>query len=153
MPAHVDEAQVASTAAKTRVRAAELHSAAVRLLRIARRGDGRAGTGPAQMSVLSLLADREPLSVRELAAAEGVAHATMSRIVASLNAAELVTKMSDRRDRRRQMVELTPLGRAKHQEARGRRQQMTEALVALMKPATVEDLSSALCRLADRLER
>jgi len=153
MSARVDEAQAAATEADTHVRAAELHSAAVRLIRIARRGDGRAGVGPAQMSVLSVLSDRAPLSVRTLADTEGVAHATMSRLVANLEAAGLVTKTADRRDRRRQMVELTRLGRAKHEEARGRRYQLTKALVALLKPATVEDLSHVLCGLADRLDR
>jgi DNA-binding MarR family transcriptional regulator len=105
------------------------------------------------MSVLSVLADRACLSVRDLANAEGVAHATMSRLVASLGAARLITKVADTQDRRRQMVELTPLGKAKQEEARGRRQQMTEALVALLKPTTVEDLLGVLRGLADQLDR
>jgi DNA-binding MarR family transcriptional regulator len=128
-----------------------LHAATTRLLRLARRGDGRAGVGPAQTSALSALAENGAMSVQELAVFEGVAHATMSRIVSALEAAGAVTKAVNPKDRRTQSVKLTEKGRRQHQAAEARRRQLIEAAVSLLKPESADDLAQVLTLMAERL--
>jgi len=127
-----------------------LHAAADILLRRARRGDGKAGLGPAQVSALGLLAQHGPMAIRDLAETETVAHPTMSRMVSALVAAGAVVKDSDPADRRRQVVRLTGLGRRRHQEAHGRRRALIEAMAAMLRPESVDDLERALDALARR---
>lgn len=127
--------------------AALVHKLSARLLRFARRSDGRAGLGPAQTSAISLLAERGPMSIRELAEAEGVAHATMSRMVSMLEDNGAVTKSRDRHDGRRQKVELTAKGRRLEAAAQERRQQMIDQMVGMLRPETVSELIGVLEKL------
>jgi DNA-binding MarR family transcriptional regulator len=130
-----------------------LHKAAARLLRAARRGDGRAGSGPAQTSALGALVEWGPMSVAQLAAREGVSHATMSRMLAALEDAGAVRKQADPADARRQIVRLTRKGRAIHGAAYARRQRMIDTLVAMLRPETVDDLVAVLSLMAQRTTR
>ena len=61
-----------------------LHSAAIHLLRHARKQDVFARQGPARLSALSVLVFGGPMALGQLAAAEQVKAPTMSRIVAGL---------------------------------------------------------------------
>ena len=105
------------------------------------------------MSVLALLAERGTASIAELAAAEGVAHPTMSRMVKSMLKAGLVDKRADEGDRRSWRIEATTLGSEVEREAFARRQHLIDALIVLLRPETVEDLAAALGRLAEAGER
>src|SRR5260221_12594545 len=61
-----------------------LHSAAIHLLRHARKQDTLARQGPARLSALSVLVFGGPMALGQLAAAEEVKAPTMSRMVAGL---------------------------------------------------------------------
>ena len=97
-----------------------LHSAAIHLLRRLRVSDLASGVGPAQLSALSVLVFAGPRSLSELAEAEQVSLPTMSRIVASLEQARLVTRRPTD-DKRRFQLEPTAKGTKILQEGRRRR--------------------------------
>ena len=108
--------QAAAVAAADR-----LHSAAIHLLRRLRVRDKESGTGPAQLSALSVLVFAGPRSLKELAAAEQVRPPTMSRVVAALVRDGLVHSTVEGDDKRRLRLEATPKGAAVMQAARRRR--------------------------------
>ena len=63
-----------------------MHSAAIHVLRRAAEQDRSSGLSPARLSALSVVVFRGPLTLGELAVAEGVRSATMSGIVNGLEA-------------------------------------------------------------------
>jgi DNA-binding MarR family transcriptional regulator len=126
-----------------------LHSAAIRLLRSVRREDSASGVTPAQLSLLSVLVFGGPQSVSALAAAEQVTLPTISRLVGSLEAAGLVSRMSGERDRRSVTVSATDDGHALLQAGRRRRvQRLVTELAELPKDelATLERAAEILLR-------
>ena len=76
------------------------HSAAIHALRRVRRDDPETGLSAARLSALSVLVFGGPRSLGELAAAEHVRPATMTRIVQALEEDGLVRRESDSADRR-----------------------------------------------------
>jgi DNA-binding MarR family transcriptional regulator len=98
-----------------------LHSAAVHLLRRLRRRDAETGLGPARLSALSVLVFGGPVRISELARAEGVRTATMTPIVAALEADGLITREADERDARVSILRATAHGRKLMAEGRARR--------------------------------
>jgi DNA-binding MarR family transcriptional regulator len=109
-----------------------LHSAAIHLLRHARKRDVAAGIGPAQLSALSVLVFGGPMALGQLAAAEQVKAPTMSRIVAGLKRSALARIETDAQDARRILVTATAKGERLLQHARVRRiQLLAEGLGAL----------------------
>src|SRR5438552_18971359 len=74
------------------------HSAAIHALRHVRREDPAAGLSAARLSALSVLVFGGPRTLGELAAAEHVRPATMTRIVQALEEASLVSRERDPRD-------------------------------------------------------
>ena len=125
-----------------------LHSAAIHLLRRLRVRDSASGIGPAQLSALSVLVFGGPRSLGELAEAEQVRPPTMSRIVAGLEAAELIRRNATE-DKRRFRLEATAKGTRILQEGRQRRvESLAQALQALKK----EDQDRAL-ELADLMQQ
>ncbi len=88
-----------------------LHSAAIHLLRRAAEGDRGAGLSRAGLSALSVVVFRGPLTLGELAAAEGVRSATMSGIVNGLERDALVRRRPHGQDRRAVNIEATTAGR------------------------------------------
>ncbi|MEJ0047229.1 MAG: MarR family transcriptional regulator [Rhodospirillales bacterium] len=131
--------------------AERLHSCAVRLLRRARVADREATVGPAQLSVLSVLYFSGALPINRLAELEQVAQPTMSRLVTSLMAAGAVTRRASADDRRVQLVEITPAGRAIFELARARRLEIIRAVVAKLDPAALHALMPALDQLAEAI--
>jgi DNA-binding MarR family transcriptional regulator len=99
-----------------------LHSAAIHLLRYARKRDVLARVGPARLSALSILVFGGPMALGQLAAAEQVKAPTMSRIVAGLRSSGLARIEADAKDARRIRVTATAKGERLLQEARARRQ-------------------------------
>src|ERR1022692_267629 len=98
-----------------------LHSAAIHLLRHARRQDVLARQGPARLSALSVLVFGGPMALGQLAAAEQVKPPTMSRIVAGLKRSGLAKIETDAKDARRIRVMATAKGERLLQQARARR--------------------------------
>jgi len=86
-----------------------LHSAAIHLLRRARRTDPLTGVSPAQLSALSVLMSG-PKTLGDLAAAEQVRPPTMSRLVSDMERAGVARKVTDRDDARVIRVHATPKG-------------------------------------------
>jgi DNA-binding MarR family transcriptional regulator len=112
----------ASTAADALVETADrLHSAAIHLLRRLRRQDDTAGLGAPRLSALSVVVFAGPITLGDLAAAEQVRPPTMTRVVASLEEAGLVTREVDPADRRVVRIQATTAGKKVMQEGRERR--------------------------------
>src|SRR5690349_20394741 len=77
-----------------------LHSAAIHLLRSARKRDDASGlTGP-RLSALSVVVFGGPLTIGALASAEQVSAPTMTRLVGALERAGLVERRRSDGDRR-----------------------------------------------------
>jgi len=105
---------------KTEV-ADRLHSAAIHLLRRAAEEDRAAGLSRARLSALSVVVFRGPLTLGDLAAAEGVRSATMTGIVNGLEGDGLVRRRAHGRDKRSVNIEATGAGRQLLGRARTRR--------------------------------
>jgi DNA-binding MarR family transcriptional regulator len=126
-----------------------LHSASIHLLRRAGEEDARSGIGAARLSALSVLVFRGPLTVGQLAAAEGVRSPTMSRIVRGLEQAGLARRRRDLGDRRATLVEATSEGERVLQEARARRIERISAALGELDAAELEGVG----RAAESVER
>lgn len=115
-----------------------LHSAAVHLLRRARRTDPLTGVSPAQLSALSVLMSG-PKTLGDLAAAEQVRAPTMSRLVSEMERAGVARKATDRDDARVIHVHATRKGlRAL---SRGRTMRI-EAIERLLRQVDADDLGA-----------
>ena len=126
-----------------------IHAAAIRLLRIVRVEDTRAGVAPAQLSALSVIVFHGPISLGQLAAAEQVKPPTMSRIVQSLVRQKLVERISERTDRRSVRLTATPKGQKLLLAGKDRR---VRALAARLERLSEHDLK-ALRRAAHVLSQ
>jgi DNA-binding MarR family transcriptional regulator len=129
-----------------------LHSAAIHLLRGVRREDAAAGLPPAQLSALSVLVFGGPTTLGRLAAAEQVRSPTMTRIVASLSAAGLVTREPNPDDARSTLITATESARALLIEGRRRRVGVLERRVSQLSVAERASLERALSAL-ERVSR
>ena len=74
------------------------------------RQESLGGLSPAQASALGSVSRNGSPTLGELAAIEQVQPPTMTRIVASLTEAGMVTRVADARDRRSARVRITPAG-------------------------------------------
>jgi len=126
-----------------------LHSAALHLLRHARKQDVLARIGPARLSALSVLVFGGPMALGQLAAAEQVKAPTMSRIVAGLKRSGLAKIETDAKDARRIRVTATAKGERLLQQARVRRIQLLAETLGGLKKAEL----GTLLRAAEVMER
>ena len=115
-----------------------LHSAAIHLLRRARRTDPLTGVSPAQLSALSVLMSG-PKTLGDLAAAEQVRPPTMSRLVSEMERAGVARKTNDRDDARVVRVRATPKGLRALSRGRSMR---IEAIERLISELDHEDLAT-----------
>ena len=120
-----------------------LHSAAIHLLRFARKQDVLSREGPARLSALSVLVFGGPMTLGQLAAAEQVKPPTMSRIVAGLKASGLAKIDNDATDARRIHVSVTPKGERLLQQARQRRILLLNDVLSGLSEAEVSALREA----------
>ncbi len=126
-----------------------LHSAAIHLLRHARKQDVLARQGPARLSALSVLVFGGPMALGQLAVAEQVKAPTMSRIVAGLKRFGLAKIETDSKDARRIRVTATAKGERLLQQARARRVRLVaETLSGLREPEM-----DTLLKAAELMER
>jgi len=115
-----------------------LHSAAIHLLRRARRTDPLMGVSPAQLSALSVLMSG-PKTLGDLAAAEQVRPPTMSRLVSGMERAGVARKVIDSDDARVVRVHATPKGL--RVLARGRTMRI-EAIAGLLSDRDPDELGT-----------
>ncbi|MET0259472.1 MAG: MarR family transcriptional regulator [Gaiellaceae bacterium] len=132
---------------KTEV-ADRLHSAAIHLLRRAAEEDKAAGLSRARLSALSVVVFRGPLTLGELATAEGVRSATMTGIVNGLESDGLVRRRPHGRDKRSVNIEATGAGRRLLDRARARR---IDHVVSKLDDLSDDDLE-LLARAAELLD-
>jgi DNA-binding MarR family transcriptional regulator len=130
-----------------------LHSAAIHLLRRVRRVDGATGSGPAQLSALSVLIMGGAMTLGELAAVEQVKPPTMTRIVAGLRRSGWVRLSPDRWDARRMRVCATGSGRRLLEKARKRRIDYLARGLARLEAKDLTLLDRAVTILKDVLTR
>ncbi len=128
--------------------ATRLHSAAIHLLRRLRREDDASGLSAPRLSALSVIVFGGPLSLRALADAEQVRPPTMTRIVAALEGAGLITREANPRDGRAILIRATPAGQHLLEQGRDRR----TAVLARQLAALPSDDLATLDRAADLLE-
>jgi DNA-binding MarR family transcriptional regulator len=127
-----------------------LHSAAIHLLRRARRTDPLTGVSPAQLSALSVLMSG-PKTLGELAAAEQVRPPTMSRLASEMERAGVARKVIDRADARKIRVHATAKGLRALERGRAMRIAAIEELVAALRPDDVQALDQAVALIEDML--
>lgn len=133
----MEPARSAVTAAHDPERGAladRLHSLAIHLLRRIRRDDEAAGLSAPRLSALSVVIYRGPISLSELAKAEGVTAPTMTRLVQALVRAELVEKSVAESDNRVVLLRATDAGRRTLDRARVRRLAALEELLQRLGP-------------------
>ena len=107
-----------------------MHSAAIHLLRRVRETDTKAmGISPARASALSVLVFGGARSLTELAAAEQVTTATMSKLVTAMDGEGFVRRYPDVNDARSIRIEATPKARRILERGRARRLDLLEDLL------------------------
>jgi DNA-binding MarR family transcriptional regulator len=127
-----------------------IHSAAIHLLRRVREVDAEAmGISPARASALSVLVFGGPRSLSELAAAERVTSATMSKLVSAMETEGLLRRHPDVNDARSIRIEATAKARRILERGRARRLDVLEGLLA---EASAEEVA-AVRAAAEVVER
>lgn len=121
-----------------------LHSAAIHLLRRARRVDAESRLPAPQLSALSVVVYGGPITLGALAAAEQVRPPTMTRLVAAMEAAGLVERLPDDQDRRVIRIAATPSGRRLLEQGRDRRIAVIAEALAALPAGDVARIASAL---------
>ena len=132
-----------ATPRPSRELADRLHSAAIHLLRRARRTDPLTGVSPAQLSALSVLMSGTK-TLGELAAAEQVRPPTMSRLVKEMERAGVARRSSDPRDGRVVRVRATAKGLRTLSRGRAMRVETLDRLVRALAPAERATLTEAV---------
>ena len=107
-----------------------MHSAAIHLVRRVREVDGAMGITPARASALSVLVFGGARTLTELARAEQVTPATMSKLVSALEAEGLVRREPDPNDARAVRLQATPQARRILERGRARRTEYLDSLFA-----------------------
>ncbi|HLX51127.1 MAG TPA: MarR family transcriptional regulator [Streptosporangiaceae bacterium] len=123
--------------------AARLRQAIARLSRRLRRHQ-LAGLTPTQLAALYTVEQSGPLRLSDLAAAEGIAPSTLTRLVAVLEERGYVQRCAVAGDARASMLTITPEG---HEVLDRIRQEATTALaggLALLSPEDLAALAAAL---------
>jgi len=126
-----------------------LHSAALHLLRRLRLEDDVLGLSPPRLSALSVVVFAGPLPIGELAAVEGVAPATMSRLVDGLEREKLVVRERHPEDGRGVLVRATPKGMRILERGRAQRIASLAERLRSLSPGELKELR----RGAELIER
>src|SRR5919197_4552683 len=119
------------------------HSAAIHALRHVRREDPAIGLSAARLSALSVLVFSGPRTLGELAAAEQVRPATMTRIAQSLVEDGYARRGADPKDRRVVRLSATAKGRRVMQQGRDRRVANLARLLGRLSPDEVARVHAA----------
>jgi DNA-binding MarR family transcriptional regulator len=128
--------------------AEQLYLAVQHTGRALRRLDDELGLTPARFSALATLRYAGPQRVGELAALEGVAQPTMTRLVGKLEDEGLVVREHDAADGRGSVVALTGDGRALVRRARARKIAWVARAIREVRPEDLDALADS-ARLLD----
>jgi DNA-binding MarR family transcriptional regulator len=129
----------------------DLRIAVMRVARRLRTERASDATTPSQMAALATLTRQGPMSPGELAAAERVRPPSMTRILNSLQEADMVTRVTHPTDRRQVLYEITPRAREMLRQDRQRRDLwLSQRLSTLsdQERATLEQAIPILNRIA-----
>ena len=127
-----------------------LHSAAIHLLRRLRTQDDALGLSAPRLSALSVVVFGGPVTVTQLAAAEQVSPATISRMAKEMEWQGLLTRERDPSDGRIHRVRATEKGAALLHEGRRRRVAVLSDMLATL-PAGERRLLARAAQLLERL--
>lgn len=133
--------------------AERLQHFATRLIRIARSTHKDRSLSSAQYSVMALLNEAPRTNIVELARREGVAHPTVSRVIAGLIRLGLVVREPAPGDRRSGLLSLTAAGQKLYREVAERRVALFRMLLAQLRPETVSEVLAVTERMAAPLEK
>lgn len=123
--------------------AARLRLSATRLARQLRQESDAALT-PSQLSALASIERHGPVTLGALAEQERVAPPSVTKVVAKLEAAGLVARRLDDRDRRVAWVSVTPLGTSRLAQIRQRKHAWLSARLARLDDEQRRRISEAL---------
>jgi DNA-binding MarR family transcriptional regulator len=121
-----------------------LHSAAIHLLRRARRVDAESRLPAPQLSALSVIVYGGPITLGALAAAEQVRPPTMTRLVAAMEADGLVARETDKSDRRVVRIRATAKAKRIVEDGRDRRIAVMAEALETLSDADVSGIAAAL---------
>src|SRR4051812_19091866 len=122
-----------------------LHSAAIHLLRRARRVDPESQLPAPQLSALSVVVYGGPITLGALASAEQVRPPTMTRLIAAMGEGGLVDREPDTADRGVVRIRATAKGKRILEEGRDRR-------IAVIAESLATLADTDLKRIADALD-
>ena len=129
----------------------EVNSLSIHLVRWAKRADDALGVPPARLSALSVLVFGGDRTMSELAHAEMVSLATISRVVDGLESMGLARRMPHPNDARSYVVRATPKGRRLMERGRQARVDRLTTLLSQVPPDERETVERALRLLRDAL--
>jgi DNA-binding MarR family transcriptional regulator len=121
-----------------------LHSAAIHLLRRARRVDAESHLPAPQLSALSVIVYAGPITLGALASAEQVRPPTMTRLIAAMEDGGLIEREPDEDDRRVVRIRATTKGKRILEEGRDRRIAVIGEALATLPDADVRAIAAAL---------
>jgi len=116
------------------------------------RQEALAGLSPAQASALGAVYRLKNPTLGELAATEQVQPPTMTRIVASLQEAGMITRVTDAADRRSARVHITPAGKRALDRIRTLKNAFLTRRLADLSPAEQERADELISLLEHLLE-
>src|ERR1700759_2157826 len=129
---------------RRREAADRIHAAAIHLLRRVHEVDAKAmGISPARASALSVLVFGGARSLTELAEAEQVTPATMSKLVTALEREGLVRRYPDVNDARAVRIEATAKSRRILERGRARRLDLLDRLLSTASEAEIDAIRTA----------
>ena len=142
--------QIVRPQGSTLALADHLHSTAIHLLRWLREVDADSPATGTQLSALSVIVFKGPLSLKRLAAAEQVRPPSMSRLVGALQAKGLARRTEDPNDRRAVSIHATRKGERVLADGRKRRLERLAGQLQRLDPEARSTLAGAVTEL-DRL--
>ena len=134
------------------VLADQLHSTAIRLLRLVRVQDTASGIAPARLSALSVIVFGGPVSLCDLARAEQVKPPTMSRIVDALEAKGLARRQVNQQDHRAVLIEAKKKGAALLKQGRQRRVKFLASYLSQLGDSELSDIQRAVQAIQKALQ-
>lgn len=130
-------------AAAPQIDAARLRMALSRLTRTLRRRT-LAGLTPTQVSALATTGASGPLRLSDLAAAEGIAPSTLTRLVTALEESGYLQRSAVPGDARASVVSITPEGRSVIDRVREESTTMLTGMLAQLTPEQQAAIAAAL---------
>jgi DNA-binding MarR family transcriptional regulator len=139
----VGETVALADASEPEIDVARLRVVLARLSRRLRRHE-LAGLTPTQLAALATVGRAGPMRLGDLAAAEGVAPSTLTRLVTALEESGYVRRYADPTDARASTLAITPRGNDVLERIRTENNRMLAASLQMLTPGQRSTLASAL---------